>query len=361
MPSSVIEKSKPKDAICTKHKVRVRAHKSDPFSGQKTRTFPTLAKAKAFKNKLDAQFSKSDFSFFADEEKHLCMRDVLETSIDSPLFINLKSGVASLLKRIAQTPFGTAPAEHLAPYHWFKLAELMNKDWGNKPQTVSNSLSILRSTLQDCRTILRLNIELSGYSDAIATSRRKGYVCRSEERTRRPSTTELSAIMAEFKRQELTPRQIIPMYDIVAFALEVGARRGEICSEKICWGNFNAKDRTLTISNRKSPIKGQKISSTFELSTKAIEIIMRQPRGNADEPIFPYKADSVSASWQRTMKKLEIEDLHFHDLRAEALCRLYEADWSLPAISKVSGHRDLNILNNIYLRFYPTQPSRLAA
>lgn len=53
------------------------------------------------------------------------------------------------------------------------------------------------------------------------------------------------------------------------------------------------------------------------------------------------------------MKKLNIENLHFHDLRAEALCRLYESGLSLVEISKISGHKDLNILNNFYLRLCP--------
>lgn len=361
MPATFIEKSKPQNTDCTKHKVRARTHQADPFVGQKSRTFSTLAKAMTFQKKLEGQLAKGDFSFFSQVQRHLSMSDVIEACINSPLFIDVKAEVSSLLKRIALTPFRSAPAKQLEAYHWFKLAECMYNEWGNKPQTVAHNLSVLRSTLQNCKTMLRLEIELSGYADAISTSRRKGYISRSGERTRRPTEAELNAISAELKKQSLSDRYTIPMLDIVDFALETAARRGEICSEQICWRNWNPECRTLTISNRKTPNKGKKISSTFELSSKAIEIIMRQPRSSDSDPIFPYNADSVSAAWQRTMKKLEVEDLHFHDLRAEALCRLYEASWSLPAISKVSGHRDLNILNNIYLRFYPTQPSRLAA
>lgn len=344
-----------------KYKVRVRAFKGEPVTGQKTRTFPTKAKAIAFKKKLVAQFVKGDFSFFSQTQKHLSMSDVINACISSPLFIDLKAESASLLKRIARTSFGNAPADQLEAYHWFNLAKDMHVTWGNKPQTVAHNLSVLRSTLQNCKTMLRLEVELGGYADAMATARRKDYISRTEERTRRPTEGELNAIAKELKKQSLNSRHTIPMLDIVEFAQATAARRGEICSEQICWRNWNAKNRTLTITDRKTPMRGQKITSTFELSPKAIEIIMRQPRGKDSDPIFPYKADSVSAAWQRTMKKLGIEDLHFHDLRAEALCRLYEENWNLPAISKVSGHRDLNTLNNIYLRFYPTQPSRLAA
>lgn len=344
-----------------KYKVRVRALKGEPVTGQKSRTFPTKAKAIAFQKKLNAQFAKGNFSFFSQTQRHLSMSDVIGACISSPLFIDLKAGVSSLLQRIALTPFGCAPAKQLEAYHWFELARWINNEWGNKPQTAAHNLSVLHSTLKNCTTMLRLEIDLSGYTNGMSTARYKGYMSRSEERTRRPTEDELNAITVELKKQFLNSRYKIPMLDIYEFATETAARRIEICSKKICWKNWNPESRTLTIGNRKTPNKNKKISSTFELSSKAIEIIMRQPRGKDSDPIFPYKANSVSAAWQRTMKKLQIEDLHFHDLRAEALCRLYEANWNLPAISKVSGHRDLNILNNVYLRIFPTQPSRLVA
>ncbi|MEZ8695200.1 hypothetical protein CWO07_22715 [Vibrio splendidus] len=361
MPSVVVEKTNPQNPNCTKTSVRARSNTGDPLKGQKKRTFKNPAQAEAFKKKLVAQFTKGDFSFFSQTQKHLSMSDVINACISSPRFIGLKAERASLLKRVALTSFGAAPADQLKAHHWFNLAEHMHDKWGNQPQTIAHNMSVLRSTLQDCNTILQLEIELDGNAAATKTARRRGYISRSAERTRRPSEDELNSITLELKKQSLNSRHKVPMLDIFEFAQETAARRGEICSEKICWGNWNAENRTLTISNRKTPYKDKKIHSTFELSPKAIEIIERQPRGKDSDPIFPYKADSVSAAWQRTMKKLEIEDLHFHDLRAEALCRLYEANWSLPAISKVSGHRDLNILNNIYLRFYPTQPCRLAA
>lgn len=36
------------------------------------------------------------------------------------------------------------------------------------------------------------------------------------------------------------------------------------------------------------------------------------------------------------------EDLYFHDLRHEGVCRLFEMDWSIPRVPSVSGHRDSN-------------------
>nr|WP_277753883.1 tyrosine-type recombinase/integrase [Vibrio harveyi] len=43
-------------------------------------------------------------------------------------------------------------------------------------------------------------------------------------------------------------------------------------------------------------------------------------------------------------------DLHYHDLRAEGACQLFESGLSIVEVSKITGHRDINILNNVYLR-----------
>jgi hypothetical protein len=40
---------------------------------------------------------------------------------------------------------------------------------------------------------------------------------------------------------------------------------------------------------------------------------------------FPYNAKFISASFTRACMKLQIIDLHFHDLRHEATSRLFEA------------------------------------
>ncbi len=357
-----VEKVRPSMPSCTKHKIRVRTVDSGQVLSQKSRTFPTQKKAKIFKENLENHFKTGGYSFLNGEKKYCTIRVVINdylTNIQTKSGINTKA--ASLLKRIANTPFGLAPADNLHEAHWYSLAADMSNEWRVKPQTTANNLSILNSALKDCVTILRYRINLGSYSNAISTARRKGYIARSNARTRRPTSDELTKITITLKNEELAKPRTIPMLDIFEFACETAARLGEICGNKITWGDWDANSGLLTIRNRKNPKKGTTVTSRFKLSAKSIEIIMRQPRGRDIDPIFPYNPRSVGAAWRRLNKSLDIVDLHFRDLRAEALCRLYEAGWSLSAISKVSGHRSLDILNNFYLRYYPTLPSRLAA
>jgi integrase len=58
---------------------------------------------------------------------------------------------------------------------------------------------------------------------------------------------------------------------------------------------------------------------------------------------FSTKRDAEA--WARLMEvKLGIEDLHFHDLRHEAISRLFELGLSAPEVSIISGHRDARML-----------------
>jgi len=43
-------------------------------------------------------------------------------------------------------------------------------------------------------------------------------------------------------------------------------------------------------------------------------------------------------------KRAGITDLHFHDLRHEAISRLFEKGLSIPEVALISGHRDYRML-----------------
>ena len=55
-------------------------------------------------------------------------------------------------------------------------------------------------------------------------------------------------------------------------------------------------------------------------------------------------SDSVSQAFRRACHRLEDEDLHFHDLRHEAISRLFERGFSVPQVAAISGHEDFRML-----------------
>ena len=55
--------------------------------------------------------------------------------------------------------------------------------------------------------------------------------------------------------------------------------------------------------------------------------------------------------------KYEIRDLHFHDLRHEALSMYLEKGLSIQEVQVISGHRDINTLMKVYANLNPARIS----
>ncbi len=51
-----------------------------------------------------------------------------------------------------------------------------------------------------------------------------------------------------------------------------------------------------------------------------------------------------SVAWERLRKRAGIADLHFYDLRHEAISRFFERGLSVPEVALISGHRDYRML-----------------
>ena len=74
----------------------------------------------------------------------------------------------------------------------------------------------------------------------------------------------------------------------------------------------------------------------FKYTHEAWEIVCKQ--GHDDERIFPYEPKTISAAFTRACRVLEIEDLHFHDLRHEATSRLFETGYSIVEVQQFTLH-----------------------
>ena len=70
------------------------------------------------------------------------------------------------------------------------------------------------------------------------------------------------------------------------------------------------------------------------------------PRHIESQRIFwRWKTPSgFEASWQRVVKKSNLVDFRFHDLRHEATSRLFEKGLSMMEVSLITGHKTLQML-----------------
>jgi integrase len=125
-------------------------------------------------------------------------------------------------------------------------------------------------------------------------------------------------------------------WPLIRFAVETGMRRGELLNAQ--WKEINWSVNTLLI-----PMTKNGEPRTIPLSTEAREILT-ELRSDGDrssnELIFGLSAVAVALGWKRLTKRAGIADLHFHDLRHEAISRFFERGLSIPEVALISGHKD---------------------
>jgi len=81
------------------------------------------------------------------------------------------------------------------------------------------------------------------------------------------------------------------------------------------------------------------------LSSEAIRI-MKQVQSESDQ-VFNLSSSQLDALFRKAKQRTLIEDLHFHDSRAEAITRLAEK-FDILTLARISGHRDIKKLMIYY-------------
>lgn len=125
---------------------------------------------------------------------------------------------------------------------------------------------------------------------------------------------------------------------LILFAIETAMRRGELL--RLTWQDIDFEKRTLFI-----PVTKNGYSRTIPLTKAAITILIELQEGAQEEQrVFPLTSNSVRMAWDRLVSRAKITNLHFHDLRHEAISRFFEKGLSVPEVALISGHRDYRML-----------------
>ncbi len=123
------------------------------------------------------------------------------------------------------------------------------------------------------------------------------------------------------------------------FALETAMRAGEICN--MTWDCVFLDRRVVHL-----PLTKNGHSRDVPLSRKALAILDRLPHdfGNS---VFGLKATSLDVLFRKARDKAGVVNFHFHDTRHKALTRMAEKIEPMQ-LAKISGHKDLRTLMNVY-------------
>lgn len=176
-----------------------------------------------------------------------------------------------------------------------------------------------------------------------------GRIAPSNQRDRRPTTEELERLCEWCAKHT---RSSVPLWDIIQFARCTAMRLGEIVGVGgVTWDDLNARDRTLLVRNRKNPRQLVGNDDLIPLlrgpvtwqacAIDPLEIILRQRTAAVQKgKIFPHVENTVGQSFAHACKDVGANDLHFHDLRHDAISLLFEAGYTIPEVALVSGHKN---------------------
>ena len=239
--------------------------------------------------------------------------------------------VLGALERFSDA-MGSLQLEELTSEAFVEFARARHRG-GASPSTIMRDLAVARSALEAAKPMFGIEITGAPISEAIKALSKTGHVGPSDQRTRRPSADELEALDREFARVEAYPQTLVPMRVIVPLAIALPRRLGELCGEGgMRWEDYNQKIMVLRDTKHPKKLRTERVP----VPPAARKIIDALPK--IDARILPYRSGTVGQAFERACERLKIEDLRFHDLRHEGICRLFEQGLGIPEVSMISGH-----------------------
>ena len=309
----------------TSYRVQFRARKDGKVHSL-TKTFTHLTNARQWRAKTAAKIELNGFPF--EKEGGTTVAEIIDARLSQGR--KLERSAQQNLRFIKNSYFGRLPAASLTATDLYNFAEhLLNGE--RSSQTVAGYMTHLASTLKwanrrdyDVPVEVVIRAQQNLWEDEL--------LARSDERSRRPSLSELDKIMTAVEGNR---RQSTPLGKIIAFAIFSTRRLGEIC--RLRWEDLDEADSSILVREMKHPRKKRVNNVRCKLPSEALRIIQSMPRSS--EFIFPYNSRSVGTAFRRHRIKAGVMDLHFHDLRHEGISRLFEMELTDRFVAKISGHQ----------------------
>lgn len=321
-----------------KHQAIIKRKGFDPI----TKTFHRLADAKEWARQVEAQ---------ADRGELVVDRKVLE-QITLAKLVNRYLESVTVNKRGQEAEAHTLNAFLRHPICKKRLSDLSPSDFARyrderlrqvSPVTLKRQLNPLRHMFRLARDEWDIPVP-----DPLAKLHFKAV---DVSRQRRLRAGELDLLLKHSKPGHIEGRDnqsnrnrnpYVPL--VIRFALETAMRRGEILSLK--WAQVDLPRHSLTVLESKNgytrtiPVTGE----TEAIIREAGKLAYGDKDPELSARVFPVEVNAFHLAWSRLIRKTGIPDLHFHDLRHEAISRLFELGLTVPEVASISGHRDLRML-----------------
>jgi integrase len=299
------------------------------------RTFSKHAEAKTWAAEQEAAIVHGTLPDRPAVKGAMTLGDILDRYMQE--ITPTKRGAASELLRIkafkrdpiAAVALRNFSSSHVAAYRDRRLLAVSSS-------SVRRELTIIRHALEIARREWRLPI----VGNPVADIRRPLDNCARERRLEAGEEARLMEAIDAGLNSELRPA--------VELAIHTGLRRGELLN--LDWNCIDLNRRLARI-----PVTKTGKPRTIPLTDAACTILLaRHPRPVGR--VFQMTANALQQAWQRAVKRAGLVDLRYHDLRHEALSRMFELGLSMPEVALISGHREPRML----LRYTHIRPSDVA-
>jgi len=304
---------------------------------QQTRTLPTKAEAQAWAREQEGRIDRALAPINLRVLKGTTLRDVIERYLRevTPTKDSEYTEAARLKKVLREQAFcdlalADVTTKVFADYRTARLARV-------KPGTVHRELGLMRHALE----VARREWDMDLPTNPLDRVKRPKLA---NARDRRLGTGEYERLNVALKR---TRNPLVA--PVIEFAIHTAMRRGEILALR--WEQVNWHQRTAYIADSKTGVP-----RTIPLLDGALAVLQRLRPELARGPVFPISMEALKQAWERARDRAALGDLHFHDLRHEAISRLCEMGLTLPEVALVSGHKDPRML----FRYVNLRPADLA-
>jgi integrase len=297
------------------------------------KSFDNITDAKRWARKLEREIDLGNLTDYTEASK-LTLGDIIKRyEIEDKHKDRKDESIKSKIKNLLSDSISDINLLRLSSKHIAEYRDRVLKVWS--PNTFNNHKSLLSVIIDTAITDWGIYIPYNP--------------CKVIKRVAIPAARDRVLNLEEYERllKACEVSKCIYLKSIVQFAIETTARQSEILKARR--EHINWQSKTITFFDTKN--KDNRICA---LSETAFLILKTLPV-SVDGFLFPLKnRDHLNWHWQQALKKAEIDDFVFHDLRRTGCTWLFEyKNLSVPEVQSMSGHRDPRVLLNIYTKLDP--------
>lgn len=238
-----------------------------------------------------------------------------------------KSKMATM--RLTAREFHDIPISDLTPARIMEYAQRRRNHVSRS--TINQELTYLAQAVDMARTMWGLQLQENPVRTTMRVLSQLGITGSSRKRDRRLRPGEYKRLLQAAGDHWIA--------DAIKIAVRSGMRQSEIHALK--WDDIDWESNTILIRDRKDPRNKQGNNQQIPLFLGVRNVLSRayRRRMSGDRVFYARQSASFSDRFALVCKKAGIEDLTFHDLRHEAISRLFERGLSIPQVALVSGHK----------------------